>query len=81
MLPDPEFHQLPPKVKEWAQALIAELERYKEISTLFPVEVGQLPPPDRDGLQAFARIAGGGGFPVYSSGGVWRRFATDEVVS
>ena len=81
MLPDPEFHRLPPEVKGWAQALIAELERFKGISALTPVEIGKLPPPDADGLSAFARDATGGGVPVYSRGGVWRRYDNNEVVS
>jgi hypothetical protein len=48
---------------------------------LASVTVAKLPSDPPDGWIAYASDAGGGGVPVYSRGGVWRRFDTNAEVS
>lgn len=48
---------------------------------LAAVRVEQLPSDPSDGWIAYASDAGGGGVPVYSRDGVWRRFDTNAEVS
>lgn len=43
--------------------------------------VAALPADPNDGLLAFVSDAGGGAVPVYSRGGLWRRFDNNAEVS
>lgn len=81
MLPEPSFYGLTGDLLRWAQALQAHLEQPVQVSQLQPVNVAKLPTPPGDGLQAFALDALGGPVPVYSLGGVWLRFDTNEEVT
>lgn len=43
--------------------------------------VARLPTPPADGFILFVSDAGGGAVPVYSRGGVWRRFDDNAEVT
>lgn len=45
------------------------------------LRVADLPSNPTDGWIAYCSDAGAGGVPVYSRGGVWRRFDTNAAVS
>lgn len=79
-------------VERWAAELVraldnvhARIERLYQPRNapidLFPVEVGSLPEPKRDGLVVLVKDAAGGAVPAYSRDGAWLRFDTNAPVA
>lgn len=69
--------------KSWAYRLIKRLERPDDV---VPIQlptfaIANLPSPNRDGLIVFALDDVNGAQPVYSRGGVWRRFTDGSQTS
>lgn len=66
--------------RQWARAFLGTLNKQEErkIVKLVPYTVATLPPPNEDGMLAFATDEIGGAVPVFSYDGEWKR-VTDRA--
>lgn len=82
MLPSPKTG-LYPDWKEWGTALVKKLEEVKGPQPLVlpTYAIADLPKANQDGLVVFVLDDVNGAQPVYSRGGVWRRFTDGTQTS